>query len=108
MPGLARRMRCCETCGVGMGIMAFSVYEERFMTHAGLCPYCGKPAVKKEKPIEESWISLTGANAVYKISANKLSKLILAGEIPWRHGSPLASGRQVPEKALIKYGRRMK
>jgi len=89
-----------------MGIMAFSVYEERFMTHAGLCPYCGKPAVKKEKPIEESWISLTGANAVYKISANKLSKLILAGEIPWRYGDPVSSGREVSEYDLMQYGRR--
>jgi len=46
---IGRSMRFCEECGIAMGLMSREQYVHTYITNPGLCPYCGKPAIKKEK-----------------------------------------------------------
>jgi hypothetical protein len=93
-----RAMRFCDSCEVAMGLMTLNEYTDRFIHHAGLCPYCGKPAINEDK--EELWMTVVSAYDKYGMSMYRLRKLIAAGEIRSRPGGHYG-GRQVREKDLL-------
>jgi len=99
-----RAMRFCDTCGVAMGLMTLNEYEERFIHHKGLCPFCGKPAIKEDA--EEPWISVISAHVKYDVSLSRLRKMIQTREVRSRPGSHYNGGRQVREKDVAKFGKR--
>jgi len=95
---MGRAMRFCQECEGPMGISTRKEYAERFIHHRGLCPVCGKPAIKEDE--EEVWLSLAEAHAAYPVSLEELGMLIHAGRIRWRPGHHYNGGRQVPEKEV--------
>jgi len=97
---MGRHMRFCATCGAGLGIMSRAEYVERFIHHKGLCPICGKPAIKEDE--EEVWLSIAEARVKYGIDPDALGKLIRGGQIRWRPGHHYGGGRQVPEREILR------
>ena len=99
-----RAMRFCDTCGIAMGLMTLNEYTERFIDHAGLCPYCGKPAIKEDA--EELWISVISAHVKYDVSLSRLRKMIQTREVQSHPGSHYNGGRLVREKDVERFGLR--
>ena len=97
-----RAMRFCDTCGVAMGLMTLNEYTDHFIDHAGLCPYCGKPAIKEDA--EELWISVISAHVKYDVSLSRLRKMIQTREVRSRPGSHYNGGRQVREMDVERFG----
>ena len=97
-------MRFCDTCGVAMGLMTLTEYEERFIDDAGLCPFCGKPAIVEHK--EEPWLSVISAHVKYDVSLSRLRKMIQTREVRSRPGSHYNGGRQVREMDVERFGLR--
>ena len=97
-------MRFCDSCKVPMGIMTRMEYAERFIHHKGLCPLCGKPAIKEDA--EEPWISVVSAHVKYDVSLSRLRKMIQTREVRSRPGSHYNGGRQVREMDVERFGLR--
>lgn len=97
-----RRMRSCENCQVGVGILSREEWVRKFILHEGLCPVCRKPAgiVPKEKPREE-WMTLTATYLKYKISKNRVRQMVEKGEIRTMEGK---RGKLIPESEVVVFG----
>jgi len=99
-----RAMRFCDSCEVAMGLMPLNEYTERFIHHKGLCPFCGKPAIKEDA--EEPWISVVSAHVKYDVSLSRLRKMIQTREVQSHPGSHYNGGRLVREKDVERFGLR--
>ena len=97
---MGRAMRFCDVCGVAMGLMTRKEYAERYIWRGGLCPICGKPAIKEDK--KEVWLSISDARDKYGLYSDELGKLIRQGKIRWRPGHYDTGGRQVPEREVLR------
>ena len=74
-------MRYCESCEVPIGQM-----DPARLGHLQLgdCPYCGRALVKIDKPEPEEWIAATDVACVFRVSRERVLRLLHDKEMPHR------------------------
>ena len=75
-----RRMRTCESCQVGLGIVDLREFVDRFIYRNERCPRCGRGVFAPEPPKEQSdWIPVVAVSRYYSIEGRAIRRAASRG-----------------------------
>lgn len=79
------RMRTCESCGVGLGIMTLAEFVDRFIYRAQTCPSCCKDVLPDPvTPHDGDWLTLEEAAQLFGLPPTQVQSAKRRGLLEWK------------------------
>lgn len=80
-----RRMRTCESCQVGLGIMDLREFVDRFIYRDERCPTCRREVLPDPLPPKDgAWITVHEVGQLFGLSATEVRDAKSRGLLEWK------------------------